>query len=172
MEKLIIGFSKPKKFKIFAWAIMKGYNIPYDHVYVRIHSDKYDRDLIYQASRMMVNFMSPALLEEENIIVAEFELDITTENKIKLMQFAIDNAGRNYGVKQAIGMAWVRINELCSKIVKNPYKDDGATYVCSELVSFVLEEVSDLKIDKDTDDMTPLDVYNVVKDLKNGSPNA
>jgi hypothetical protein len=166
METITVGFSKPNKWKIFAWLIMKAYNIPYDHVYVKFHSSTYDRDIIYQASKMMVNFMGTDFFQTENIIVDEFPVEITSESKIKLMQFAIDNAGKPYGIKEAFGMGIVRICELFGKKIKNPFADKTQTYVCSELAGYILESYAGASIPKDVDDITPLDVYNYLTALK------
>jgi hypothetical protein len=167
MRKICVGFSKPKKWKPFAWLIMKGYNIPYDHVYVRIHSDTYSRDLIYQASSIKVNFMGAELFEADNIIVNEFEVDIADEHYVAMMQFAIDNVGRAYGMKEAFGLAIVRIAELCGKKIKNPFRDSGHTYICSELASYLLQQYAGADMPKDYEDMTPKDVYDYLSSLGN-----
>jgi hypothetical protein len=166
MEKILVGFSKPNKWKPFAWLIMVAFNIPYDHVYIKYRSDKYDRNLIYQASKLMVNFMGDAQFLSENVIVDEFQVDITEENKTAMVQFAIDNAGKPYGVKQIFGMAWVRINELLGRKITNPFQDEGQTYVCSELASYILQQYAGAQLPRDLDDMTPLDVFNYLTSLK------
>jgi hypothetical protein len=166
MNNIIIGFSKPKKWKLFAWLIMKGYNIPYDHVYIRFHSDKYDRDLIYQASGTKVNFTSPIVFSDDNDIIKEFSIETDDENKTKVMQFAIDNAGKPYGIKEAFGLALVRILDIVNITIKNPFADGEFTYVCSEMGWLILEKLrSNIKIDKDPDDITPLDLYNILSNL-------
>jgi hypothetical protein len=166
MNNIIIGFSKPKKWKIFAWLIMKGYNIPYDHVYVKFHSSRYDRDLIYQASGTMVNFMSSSVFYNNNDVIKEFSIETNDEGKIKVMQFAIDNAGKPYGIKEAFGLALVRILDMISITIKNPFADGGFTYVCSEMGWYILEKIrNNIKIDKDPDDITPLDLYNILSNL-------
>lgn len=165
MQTITIGFSKPNTWKPFAWLIMRAYSTPYDHVYIRIHSDKYERDLIYQASSIMVNFMSPEVFDASNITINSFKLSISDESYKSLMQFCIDNAGKPYGIKDILGLSWVRINDWLGRTVKNPFNDGGTTYVCSELVSTILVDFTDIKLNKDTADMTPLDVYNVMLSL-------
>lgn len=167
MEKLIIGFSRPNKFKIFAWLIMKIWKTPFDHVYVKFRSDYYDRDIIYQASGIMVNFMSPVIFAENNLIIDEFELDITSENKIKLMQFAIDNAGKPYGLKEGIGLVLIEIARHFGKIIKNPFGDGSKTYVCSKLAAYIKENFTYsnklINLPVDIDQISPLDMYNSLK---------
>lgn len=157
--KIHVGFSRPNTWKPFAWLIMKAYNTPYDHVFIRIHSDKYSRDLIYQASGSMVNFMGPDLFAAHNVIVAEFEVDVPDENYIAMMQFAIDNAGKPYGIKMVFGLGLVRLCELFGKTIKNPFSDGGATYVCCELAGFIMSQYAGAHIGKDQDDWTPKYIY-------------
>ena len=170
MEQIIIGFSTPKKWKPFAKLIMWGYGIPYDHVYIKFHSTNLDRDIIYQASKTMVNFMSPVLFQEENSVFREFKVDMTPENRKAMLQWAMDNAGRAYGIKEALGMAIVRIASLLGKKIKNPFGDGGATYVCSELAAYVLKQFEAAVFTTDLDDMTPLDVYNYMESLNKTTP--
>jgi hypothetical protein len=165
MESIIVGFSKPKTWKPFAWLIMVGYGIPYDHVYVKIRADKLNRDLLYQASQLTVNFMAEEIFNAANNIVQEFPVQISSENKAKLLQFAIDNSGKPYGIIEAFGLAIVRICEIFGKKIKNPFGDGGATYVCSELAGYILIEFAGAQIPENLDNITPRDVYNYLTSL-------
>jgi hypothetical protein len=167
MDKLTVGFSKPKKWKPFAWLIQKAFNISYDHVYIKIYSESYERDLIYQASGLAVNFMGSDVFDSINDTVVAFELEVSCENRKAMVQFAIDNAGKPYGLKEILGLAYVRIAELCGKTVKNPFKDGAHTYVCSELVSYMLQQYDGAVLPKDYEDMTPKDVYDYLMLLGN-----
>lgn len=159
MDSIVIGFSKPKTWHPFSWLIMTAYNIPYDHVYVRIQSDSMQRNLLYQASSLAVNFMGEDIFNAANDVVREFTVQISAENKLKLLQFAIDNSGKPYGIKDCFGLAYVRICELFGKTVKNPFNDGGATYVCSELAGYILVEFAGATLPEDIGDLTPKDVY-------------
>lgn len=165
MQSIVVGFSRPKKWRPFAWLIMKGYGIPYDHVYVKFHSGTYGRDIIYQASGSMVNFMGNTIFLSNNIGMNEFQVSISDDKYVGLMQFCIDNAGKPYGVKQAFGMAIVRIAEIFGRYIKNPFKDDG-TYVCSKLGAYILENFAGAIIPRDIEDITPLDLYNYLIQVK------
>lgn len=161
MAKIIIGFSKPKTFKPFAWIIMKGYGVPYSHVYIKIHAKKYEKDLYYQASGLSVNFMSQIYFENHNEIVKEFEVEITDDQLNELMKFAIDTCGAPYGMKQVFWMAYVRAGEILGQRWSAPESDSTHTFVCSELASYVLEKFAGVTLPRLPDDMTPLDVYNI-----------
>lgn len=154
--KIKIGFSRPIKWKMFAWLIMKAYRINYDHVFISLNSAKYERELIYQASHTKVNFIGRILFLQDNLIIKEFEIDVTPENYKALMQFAIDNVGKPYGIKEAIGLGIVRLAEIFGKKIKNPFGDSGRTYICSELGGYVLKQFTNFKnLDIDCDNLNP-----------------
>lgn len=166
MKNIVIGFSKPKKMKLFAAAIIFLFRTKFDHVYIKFHSDSYEKDLIYQASKMMINFMGIEVFNSENIIVEEFNVEISEENLKKMIQFAIDNAGKGYSYKEAIGLGLVRIvKNVFNKTINNPFKEGTDKYVCSILVSYVLQNFTDnTKTLGDFQEMAPLDVYNLLKE--------
>lgn len=170
MTTIKIGFSKPKKWKPFAALIMAGYGIPYDHVYLELYSVKYDRKMIYQASGARVNFMGYELFHEENDVIAQYTVELEDAQYAKLMQFAIDNSGRPYGVKQAVGMAIVRIAEILGRKIKNPFADGSNTFVCSELGAFVLQTFDNIKFSDDQDDITPQTLWNYFQSVPSDAP--
>lgn len=163
METIIIGFSKPKKWKPFAKLIMFAYKTPYDHVYLKFNSTMYNRQIIYQASKLMVNFAGVSVFESENIVVKEFTIEIDSSEKIKLMQFLIDNAGKPYSIKEIIGLAWVKFNKFFNKQIENPFKTGNDSYVCSTIISYVLNNFSYVKNIIDYEDMSPEDVYKLLE---------
>lgn len=166
MSKIVIGFSRPKTWKPFAWAIMKVLNIPYDHVYIRFHSATLQRDIIYQASSTMVNFMGSKIFDDHNITVAEYEIPLSDESRLAMIQFAMDSAGTPYGVKEILGLLAVIVASWCGFSIKNPFKDCGKTWICSELASYVIKEYANVQLPKDYEDMTPRDVYDFISSLK------
>lgn len=159
MEKLIVGFSRPKKFKIFAWAIMKVLKTDYDHVYLKFHSNTYDRDLIYQASKTMVNFVGSDLFNQDNVIFEEFEVSIAPDKKIELMQFLIDNAGKPYSVKEILGFAAMKL----FKLKDNPYRQNTNEYVCSVIAAYIVEHYTDRDLNDNYQDIDPKDLYEYFK---------
>lgn len=166
MERVIVGFSKPKTWKPYAWLIMKSFGTPYSHTYIKVYSNTYKRYLIYQASGTSVNFMSDQIFNDHAIVVDEFMLEISDEARKSMMQFAIDNCGKPYGMKEALGLAIVKIASWMGKTIKNPLSDKEATYVCSGLVAEVLRDFFGKELPKDPDDMTPKDVYELLVNSK------
>lgn len=172
METIVVGFSAPKKWKIFAWMIQTLYGTPYDHVYVRIHSDTYERDIIYQASKTMINFMGTTVFESDNVIYKEFSLEISLENKKAMMQFAIDNAGKPYSWKEALGLGIVKICALFGKKIENPLKEQNTEYVCSTLAAYILKNYLDENLPEDFEDCGPKDIYDFLSSKISGAPNS
>ena len=163
MKNIVVGFSKPKKWKPFAWLIMKGYSIPYDHVYLKFHSDSYDRDIIYQASKTMINFMGTEVFESENYIYREFSISLSEENYKTLMQFAIDNAGKPYSFREAIGLGIARICSFFGKKIENPLKRGNREYVCSVIAAYVLQNYTNQSVPGDFEDADPKFLYELLE---------
>jgi hypothetical protein len=168
MTRMIrICFTRPKNLllKPYACLIMLFQGTPFDHAAVKISAPSFDRDLIYQASHSMVNFMSPDVFNDENIVLAEYTVSISDEHYKPFMQFLIDNAGKPYGLKGVIGLGWVRINELVGRKINNPFRSDGKSYFCSELVFRALSLCTNVDLKVDASDVSPKDLYNMMPKL-------
>lgn len=165
MENLKIGFSKSsKKFAPFSWLIMASEKTPYSHVYVKFWSNSLNRWIIYQASHSAVNFMGEALFNSEEIIIEEFSFTVAKPVRDNMMNFCMDNVGRPYGKLSALGLAWVQIASYLGYSVHNPFREVGKTFVCSQLVATLLAN-SGVKLPVELDDMTPQDLYPIIKGL-------
>ena len=163
MAKIIVGFSLPNKWKPYSWLIQTLLGTKYSHVYIKIYSEKFERNLIYQASKTMVNFMGTEIFLKDNVIYEEFEIEISDEKRTQLLQFAIDNAGKPYGFKAAIGMGLVKILSFVGIKIKNPFRDGTYSYVCSEIAAHILEQFNDADFGTEIDEITPPVVYNYLK---------
>lgn len=160
MKTIVVGFSKPNKFMPFAWLIMKAYDTPYAHVYIKFNSDTYERTLIYQASHSMVNFMSNAVFNYGNETIAEFEITISDLESKPLIQFMIDNSGISYGILNAVGLGISQLVKLIfNKEIKNIFGDGNKTWVCDEIAGSILQTFHNVKFSKSLDDLTPKDLY-------------
>lgn len=112
---------------------------PYSHVAIKVHSDKLDRSLIYQANGHGVWFIGEPAFLQENIIIDEFVFEITEEQKTKLLQFAIDNSGKSYGFLQLLGIGYQYLTAMLGNRQSNPFKDGSQSYICVELVAEALD---------------------------------
>ncbi len=157
--KIKVGFSKPNSWKPFAKLIMLAYNVPYDHVYIKYDSAEMGRTMIFQASKMAVNLVSEDMFLSENIVVKEFEVDITDQQMKDILEFTADNLGKPYGIKECVGLGIVRVAQLFGKRINNPFSFDGSTYVCSELAGYVCEKFIGMDIDSDPANINPKEIY-------------
>jgi hypothetical protein len=171
MKTIEIGFTKPKKkFPIISWLIRLVQSTPFSHVYLSWYSQYLDRKIIYQASGTQVHFVSEKIFNKTQENVAVFKLKIEDDEYKKLVQFAIDEAGAAYGIKQLIGIGYVEIARYLGFNKKNPFADGKNSYVCSELVVRALCGIPSVcaMIDAkliDKDKVTPKDVYHFMEDL-------
>lgn len=140
---------------------------PYSHVYIRWHSESLDKTLIYQASGTSVNFMSLDRFLSHNIIVDEFEFDLSDETYKNVLRFAIDTVGAKYGAKQLMGLGVVRLGSVFGAKWHNPFRDKRQTYVCSELAAYIIKEYMAGSISVDLDEISPKDVYGYLSTIKN-----
>ena|SRR5271165_1256828 len=150
MDSIVIGFSRPKAFfEPFSWLIRLITWSKFSHAYIRYHNPYANRWIIFQASGLKVNIVGQALFNSQQIICQEFEIPVTTPTKLSTVQFAIDNIGKPYGLKQVAGFAWVLFMRVFRKKVKNPFYSNSS-FFCSELAGDVWNEIV-----QPTDDIDP-----------------
>lgn len=113
----------------------------------------------------MVNFMSPTIFEQNNKIIQEFTLNITDENHKSMVCFAMDNAGKPYGIKECFGLAWVRINKIFGKNIKNPFASNGATYVCCQMADAIIQQFADVQVPYDLGSIDPKELYDFLSQV-------
>lgn len=164
MRTLYLGFSKAKsKFAWFSKLIMWAQGIPFSHVYVRFNSDFLERTFIYQASGIKVNFENIESFLNHAEVIKEFELELSEEKYKKVLQYAIDNVGKPYSVKQILGMGWIIfLNKLGIK-QSNPFKNSTAAFVCSEIGADILE-IYGKEILEDKDSLGPKEVFELLSE--------
>lgn len=164
MKTIIIGFSRSKDInsplsKIIRWVE----KTPYSHVFIKVYNENFDRHIIYQASGLMVNFMSPTIFENHSVVIKEYKVDVTNETYVDIMQFAIDNAGVPYAIKELFGIAIVKLLKLFNiNLNKNPFGDGKTTLKCSELGGYIIENFLDVDIKEDLDTISPLEIDQIL----------
>lgn len=144
MKSIIVGFSRPIKWKLASWAIMAWCRAPFSHAYFKFWSQSYNRSLVYQASHGMVHFVAGSNFSNSNRIESEYELQVSEEQYSSIMIKCIDLAGIKYGFWTLVGMAFERITGL-----KSPFRDQGKSFICSELVGELLRLCGEDLIDID-----------------------
>lgn len=159
MRKIIIGFSRPRGFfKPFSWGIRLIERTAYSHVFIKMHSESLDVDLIYQASGTQVNFMGMEHFKNHAKILDEFEIDIDEDTYKKFMRWAVINAGAGYSLKQIFGILLIKIFRLKS----NPFANGQCSWVCSELAGFVLKSFTKAALElSEIETMGPRKIYEI-----------
>ncbi len=161
MKKIIIGFSRPKGVTCpcFSWAIRayQGWT-DYSHCYIKFHSKSLDRDIVYQASGLQVNFIGNLFFEDHVHVIKEFEIEITDKDYRKIMQLSVDNAGKPYSLMQILGMLYAEIFGTMPEV----FKDGDQKYICSELVGEILVKYCNYEFDKDLETLSPKDIFDAL----------
>lgn len=159
MEFIIVGFSTPKVFNPFSWLIKKIQKTKFSHVYIRFHSNAYNRDLVYQASGLKVNFISWKKFQEIESIFAEFPIEIDLHSKQLMIQYCLDQVGKDYDTKGIFGIGIVFIYKMFNKHIKNPFANKEESFFCSKLAEYILQDFLHQNVGIDPDLVTPKDIY-------------
>jgi len=143
MKQIITVYSRPKKlFPLFSWLIRLYEITKFSHVAVMIHFEAINTIAVFEASGTNVKFVNYKDWMERNEIVHGYLHHVDKTTWRKLTAFAMRNVDKKYGVKQVFGMAYARLFKK-----KNPWADGKASYVCSELVGYILKHVMGDKLD-------------------------
>lgn len=158
MNKIIIGFYKPKAFfEPFSWLIRIVTNCAFSHAYIKYYDDYSERWIIFQASGLKVNFIGQEIFDVNEEVYEEFKVPVSNNIKKKIIQHAVDVCGSSYGIEQILGFSWVMFMRLFGKKVQNPFYNVN-TFFCSELAADELEEIGFTGLDPQV--TTPKDLYN------------
>ena len=161
MDKVIIGFchSDPRPIGSRIISMIEG--TPYSHTYVKFYSESLKRNIIYHATLDKLHFLSEHSFRKHVKVVHEFELEVTKEQKIEGLRYCVDMAGREYGIRQIVGMLFVRlVHRLTGKRMMNPLSDGEATQVCSETIYYVIEQmIPNANIDMDPEFDGPKEIF-------------
>lgn len=136
---------------------------PYDHVYIKWNWSAIDRDIIYQASKMAVNFESNITFIGHATVIEEYEVQITDECHKAVMQFCMDNSDKPYGIMEIFGFGYVKICKALGITVNNPFPTYGNSYVCSKIAADILIVAKAIVLTDSPENLDPLDLNNIIK---------
>jgi hypothetical protein len=166
MRQITIGFSKAcTSFPIFSWLILLTQKTPYSHVYLKYNDEYLKRVVYFQASHTLVNYMAETTFLSQETVIKEFTFNVSDESFVTVQKFAVDNAGKPYGLKEIFGLALVQLASLFNIKIQNPFKDAGTTWICDQLQAALLETCENVVLPMPLDQMRPQDVYNLVSSL-------
>lgn len=142
--KISIGFSKPKTWKPFAWAIQKIEGTEYSHIFITWHCEAINRRKVFEAVGSGVRILNNVVFKEHAKIVKLYNFEVTEEQLFEIEQWAHDQTGMPYGYKAIVGLCIMRAFNAFNRIFKikgrqgNPFKDGLYSQVCVELGARVL----------------------------------
>ncbi len=159
MRKIILGFSRPIKPTLFSRAIMWSDNTNYSHVYVKWEWTRIERYVIYQASKLAVNFESNITFDTHAITVKEYEIELCDDTEKEIMQWCMDNSNKPYSWLSILGFVYSKACEKFLKLkVHNPFPTHGSSFVCSKVAANILAISKKVEISSSFDDIDPEDV--------------
>ena len=141
---MVIGFSKPKKFKLGAWLISKWIGKSYSHVYIR-YNDTQGRDMVFQAGHGLVHQLLFTNFVLENYVVREIEIFATDAQKEEFRDYYYKHLGEPYDYKDLV---LIPINDTLWALKKPYVNSNGRGYICSELASEMLNHIFNVKFNK------------------------
>jgi hypothetical protein len=142
MKKISFVATRPKKFKIGAWIIMKVLGTDYSHVLIFFHG-KNDRVYPYEANgHAGVNFVGHDVWSKRNQIVYQVTKDIQDESYDDVLDYAMSMCGEPYATMQNIGI------KICdwTGLKYNPWSNGKN---CSELVKKIAAKLGYMLADDD-----------------------
>lgn len=157
MNSLVVGFSKPVKWKFLSWLIMKVEKTPFSHAYIKLYAKSYDRWLIYQATGDGVFFWSEREFKNHSQVVFEKEILIEDQAKADAVTWCLDQLGKKYGKLQLVGIALSKLFGS-NKLFNNGDKE----FICSELAATVLEKAGVIKLDVNQDNLGLAELYKLI----------
>jgi hypothetical protein len=97
---MIVGFSKPNKFKIGSMLIRAwmGFS-PFSHAYLRFWSNKYQLWMVYEASHGDIHFEEWENWKTKNKIVKEFDVPVSQEKETETVKWCILQCQKPYSFK-------------------------------------------------------------------------
>jgi len=154
--KVTIGFSRPKKFKLFSSLVIlaQGFT-PYSHVYVKTVDSFTKKEMIYEASHGTIHPISLTNFKKSSIICEEFTFVINRHIGKELLSFIQESFQKKYGFLTILGIA----------LNTNAGKDGDKTFICSEFAARILAEANLIRHVYDIEKITPKQLNGLIKRL-------
>lgn len=155
---ITFGFSSNKQCKPFSVAIQLIEKRPYSHAYVKYIDELTGDVMIFQASHGDVNVISGCRFLENNIILEEYEMEVSEEIYLNIRKKMNSLLGLSYSFLQILNITVQKIFKSKDiKLVINGNKQ----FICSELGFVILEEARP-DIIEDQDSVTPSDFNKII----------
>lgn len=161
MEKSIvsIGFSRPKKFKLFSWLIMLVEGTKYSHTFVTWKCTNINERKVFEAIGSGVRIVSNYRFKEKSHIVEIYQFEVPVEVILWLDRYAHLQAGKPYGYKHILGLTIMKVAKFFGFNIANPFKDGKYSEICLESGAYIVEEGIKVDLPGDIEDYD-LEQYN------------
>jgi hypothetical protein len=160
VRKISFVATRPKKFKIGAWLIMKVLGTDYSHVCILFHStSNLNKFYPYEANgHTGVNFVGQDPWSARNMIVWQMTKDIQDESYNEVLDYAMSMCGEVYATMQNVGIKicdWFGIKYNAFSKGKN----------CSELVKKIAAKIGYI-LTEDDNRITPRQAVDKLRELE------
>lgn len=102
MKTIVIGASRNRQCKPGSLLIQWHLGTNYSHIYFKFKEDMYEDATVFQAVGKGMQYISYNNWLEHNVPIHEFEMQVSDEIYIELMQDCHKNSGKAYGFQQNI----------------------------------------------------------------------
>jgi len=158
MKIVTFGFSTSRACKPFSKAIQLVEKRPYSHVYIKYIDELTGDVMIFQASHGDVNLIPESRFLENNIILEEYDMEVSDEVYLRIRKKTNSLLGLKYSFIQILNITAQKVFQSKDiKLVINGNKQ----FICSELGLVILEEAHPETI-ADQDSVTPSDFNKII----------
>lgn len=147
MNRISIGFSKPKKWKSLSSLIMLVEGTSYSHVFVTWHCKDLNRRKVFEAVGSGIRILSNVTFKKNAEVVKLYDFYVDDHALLRIEQTSHDLTGRPYGTLSLVGLLIMRAFNFFNRVFDfrgrqhNPFKDGKFSQVCVEASGVVLDEV-------------------------------
>lgn len=169
-----VGFSRPKKWKIFAWLIMLFEGTDFSHTYVTWRNSRIDRRKVFEAVGGGTRSIKNTTFRSHNEVVDLYEFTITTDSEkaeIEIEQYVTDIVGTKYSIKHLMGLAYMRAMNFMCKVIHakkrygNPFKDGKYSQICVEAGADLVQKILKIKLPGNIEDLGLVEYHDLISKL-------
>lgn len=163
-----IGFSRPKKWKLFSWLIMLVEGTEFSHTFISWKCTNIDRRKVYEAVGSGSRKISNKTFKKHAYITDIFQFEVTYDELFKIDQMTHDEAGTPYGYRHVLGLLIMRIKNAFYRLIGsknkavNKYKDGRYSQICVEAGAYTVELAKRIDIPGDIEDYGMRDFHSFI----------
>lgn len=133
--KITIGFSRARsKLALGSKVIQLVDKRDYSHCYIKYNHPVTGLTIITQAAHGFLNQFSLGIFLLDNVIVKEYEFNVTKDQYIAMLSYIHLNLGRKYGYFELVKIAIKKLFKI-----QVDRGDGDKTYICSEFAARICE---------------------------------